>query len=138
MPKNSCKFNTEWLTQYKWIQGVDGDDSKARCKLCGSIFSIANQGVRAILQHIKTSKHNEMESVATKCTAIDQVFGRSPEMDKLAAMEATYVYHVIKEGQSFESTKCTSKLFRTVLNVHPNFTCAPTKAEAIATGKHKL
>lgn len=136
MPKHNCKFQNEWLTQYKWLERLDGDDCKVKCKLCQSIFKYAVHGHGAILQHIKSTKHIEMENAAAKSTSIEQVFKRSPEMDKLAAMEATYVYHIIKEGQTFQSTKCTSNLLRTVFGAGSNFTCAPTKAEAIATGKH--
>lgn len=135
MPNYKCKFQNEWLNEYKWLQKVVGDDSKAKCKMCQSIFSIASHGHGALLQHKKSGKHNEAENAAAKSTSVDQMFKRSPESDKLAAMEATYVYHIIKEGQSFASTKCTANLFRTVFEVNENFTCGPTKAEAIATGK---
>lgn len=114
MPNYKCKFQNEWLNEYKWLQKVVGDDSKAKCKMCQSIFSIASHGHGALLQHKKSVKHNEAENAAAKSTSVDQMFKRSPESDKLAAMEATYVYHIIKEGQSFASTKCTANLFRTV------------------------
>lgn len=53
----------------------------------------------------------------------------------IAAMEATFVYHLIKEGQSYESADCTSELIRTIFGNNPQFKCGRTKAEAIATGK---
>lgn len=49
-------------------------------------------------------------------------------------MEATFVYHLIKEGQSFQSATCTSQLIREVFGKNPDFRCAETKAEAIASG----
>lgn len=50
-------------------------------------------------------------------------------------MEATFVYHLVKEGQSFQSATCTSRLIREVFGKNPDFRCAETKAVAIATGK---
>lgn len=49
-------------------------------------------------------------------------------------MEATMVYHLIKEGQSFQSATCTVQLIREVFGKNPDFRCGATKAEAIATG----
>lgn len=49
-------------------------------------------------------------------------------------MEATFVYHLIKEGQSFQSATCTSQLIREVFGKNPDFKCGETKAKAIATG----
>lgn len=53
---------------------------------------------------------------------------------KTAAMEATFVYHLIKEGQSFRSATCTSKLIPEIFGKNSDFKCSETKAEAIATG----
>lgn len=53
-----------------------------------------------------------------------------------AAKEATYVYHVIQEGQTYQSTKCTSKLIRNLFGC-ADFKCSETKSEAIATGNVK-
>lgn len=55
--------------------------------------------------------------------------------DKTTAMEATFVYHLIKEGQSFQSAICTSQLIREVFGPNSNFKCGETKSEAIATSK---
>lgn len=56
-------------------------------------------------------------------------------VDTIAAKEATLVYHLIKEGQTYRSAVCTSQLIRSVFGENANFTCGETKAEAIATGK---
>lgn len=53
---------------------------------------------------------------------------------KLAAMEATFVYHLVKEGQSYQSANCGSELVRSVYGSNPKFTCAATKTESIVSG----
>lgn len=53
-------------------------------------------------------------------------------------MEATMVYHLIKECQTFQSATCTAQLIREVFGKIPDFKCGATKAEAIATGKFLL
>lgn len=58
--------------------------------------------------------------------------------DETAAMEATFVYHLIKEGQTFQSANCTSHLIREIFGKNPDFRCSETKAEAIATGNVKF
>lgn len=54
--------------------------------------------------------------------------------EKTSAMEATFVYYLIMEGQSFQSATCTSQLIREGFGKNPDFRCGGTKAEAIATG----
>lgn len=55
---------------------------------------------------------------------------------KTAAKEATFVYHLIEEGQPFQSANCTSQLIRNLFGC-TDFKCSETKAEAIATGNIK-
>lgn len=56
MPDYKCKFQNDWLKQYNWVQKVENDTSKAKCKICQSVFSIANQGINGILQHQKNKQ----------------------------------------------------------------------------------
>lgn len=56
------------------------------------------------------------------------------EKYKIAAMEAVFVYHTVKENQTFTSTNCMSKLIRTIFSEKDDFKCAETKAEAILSG----
>lgn len=59
------------------------------------------------------------------------------EKNKTAAMEALFVYHIVKEGQPFTSANCMSKLIRSVFGNNENFSCAETKTEAILSGAYK-
>lgn len=58
------------------------------------------------------------------------------EKAKLAAKEAVFVYHLVKENQTFSSANCMSKLIRTVFDENGNFRCAEKKAEAILSGTY--
>lgn len=121
-----CKFNTDWLSQHAWLEEDKNDKEKAKCKLCNSNFMISNKGYAGVKQHSDSQTHKKNEIAASKTVAINRliqskfynllicfnlsVYGKhfcnhhiEPSNDKTAAMEATFVYHLIKEGQSFRS-----------------------------------
>lgn len=157
-----CAFNKEWIDEYSWLQEVKRDKFKGSCKLCKKEFSVSNKGIRDVKQHADGKTHIDNETAAAKTVPIDRAFqskildqflrfcifylskrqmnvllklNTETGSDKISAMEATFVYHIIKEGQSFHSAQCTSKLIREIFGPNPDFKCSETKSEAIATGK---
>ena len=57
---HSAKFNREWLSkeEYKlWLTSVEGDSTKANCKLCVKTFSLSNMGEVAVKSHASGKKH---------------------------------------------------------------------------------
>ncbi|XP_055307724.1 uncharacterized protein LOC129571876 [Sitodiplosis mosellana] len=129
-----CYFNKEWIPQYKsWLAESKLGRENAYCKLCKRDFSIVNKGIADVKQHMGTNVHQMYENAASKTVAINRLFQTTSDK-KTAAAEATFVYHLIKEGHSFRSATCTSQLIREVFGKNPDFRCSETKAEAIATG----
>lgn len=74
MPRVSTKFNNDWVKDFQWVEPVEKDVHKAKCKLCRVQFSVAIQGRQAILQHQNRNKHQENENAAAKTIPIDKMF----------------------------------------------------------------
>lgn len=49
-----------------------------------------------------------------------------------AAIEGVWAYHLIRANQSFKSSDCATKIFKSCFKV-PKFTCSRTKCRAIVT-----
>lgn len=129
--RRKCFFNKDLATKYPFIKKQsDKTDSDVCCDLCGSSFNIANAGKADIEKHITTQKHMKALESASSSHSITE-FVKSFDFS-MAACEGAWAYHLIKANQSFRSTDCSSKLFRTCFGMK-NFHCARTKSEAIVT-----
>lgn len=62
--KRKNSFNHNWIEKYSWLKNVESDDSKAFCKLCKSVFSIASKGESAVKDHANGLKHQNVEKSA--------------------------------------------------------------------------
>lgn len=162
MPGGKCKFNKSWLESHSWLKEVDGDVSKAHCKLCNSTFKVDVHGYTDVTRHQNSAKHKSVESNAAgntltkifagklrdysiqRCNSLNlSIFLKNSaklndETSKMAAMEAVFVYHIAKENQTFESANCMSDLIRSIFGDNPKFTCGRKKAEAILSGMYIL
>lgn len=103
--------------------------SDVHCILCNSDFNIGNGDKSDIEKHIKTTKHKNVLQAASKTHAVTNFFPSTADHKK-SANEGVWAYHTIKANQSFASSDCASKLFRTCFEL-PKFHCARTKCEAI-------
>jgi hypothetical protein len=61
--RGKTRFCEQWLdlTSYPdwtWLQKVEDDRYKARCRLCKTNFDIGNMGISSITSHAKGKKHN--------------------------------------------------------------------------------
>lgn len=153
-----CKFNEAWLAKYSWLKSVVDDPNSAFCKLCNTQFKVDSKGETSLTRHADGEKHKSLatkepmhltnffrgeciqsHSEVSRNTKKSYVFVEnlvlpSDESLELAAKEATVVYHMVKENQTFGSTTCLSQLIRTVFGFS-KFKCAETKADAILSGK---
>lgn len=68
-----CKFSKDWLSTHKWLEEVKDDQGKAKCKLCNSVFSIANKGAADLKQHLLSRTHQSNESAAANTASIDKL-----------------------------------------------------------------
>ena len=60
MMAHSARFNREWLSkkEYKhWLTPLEGDVTKANCKICVKTFLLSNMGKIAVKSHASGKKH---------------------------------------------------------------------------------
>ena len=87
---------------------------KAFCKLCKREFLISHGGENDLTQHAETDMHKKNE-LAKGGSNIGTFF--KPEGDdSVAVSEASYVYHAVKHGISYNSTDCLVKLNGTLFH----------------------
>lgn len=133
---NSKKRKTTWSEKYKdefdFLEEVKGDDSKAYCKLCSTVFSISHGGRSDIFDHYKSNRHQQSTIAATSSGKLTTFFKKieasTPELE-IAAKEAAFAFHTAKHNFSFLSNDCTSNLIK--LCFDSKFSLARTKATAI-------
>lgn len=110
------------------------DPKKVECGLCNSEFSINQKGVGSIHEHVQTKTHRQSEISASTNKKVSDFFQSTSKVDLvIAAKEAVFAYHTIRENHSFRSATCSAQLIRSVFN-HPKFHCAETKCGAIVAG----
>ena len=108
--KRLCSYNKQWEAKKTWVKPVSGDSTKAFCTLCRREFSIGHGGENDLTQHASTEMHKKA-TLAKGASNIGAFFVTSTaENDKIAASEASYVYHTVKHGLSYNSTDCLVKL----------------------------
>lgn len=130
--RGKCVFNSDLAKKYSFIKkDLNKSESDVKCNICGADFNIANKGKTSIEQHLTSVKHRKGMQAVAKSHTVQNMFTKNIDYT-LAAREGTWTYHVIKSNESFRSTDCASKLFRTCFDIQ-NFHCARTKCEAIAT-----
>ena len=99
-----------------WVKPVSGQATKAFCTLCRREFSIGHGGEHDLIQHPVTEMHKKA-TLAKGASNISSFFSMSTaEIDRIAASEATFVYHTVKHGLSYNSIDCLVKLNGTLFN----------------------
>ncbi|XP_078282406.1 uncharacterized protein LOC144608476 [Rhinoraja longicauda] len=108
--KRLCSYNEQWEAKKTWVQPVGGDSTKAFCTLCRREFSIGHGGESDLTQHASTAVHKKATLAEGASKVAKLVRKSTAENDKIAASEASYVYHTVKHGLSYNSTECLAKL----------------------------
>ena len=97
-------FRKEWLSvdQYSsWLQAIDYDSTKARCKACLKTFSVHSDGKSALDKHlISYALKKSMESLNKNCS-VPQFITLERELDKISAAECVLVFHGVKHGHNY-------------------------------------
>lgn len=130
MPGQQTKYQKNWENQYPWVRSFQKDVYRAFCNVCGTDFSISNQGKTTLEKHQKNVTHLGMLKASSSNKKITTMLPSIGQND-VAAKEATLVFHTICENQSFNSMTCLSKIIRTVFE-EKKFACSRTKSAAIA------
>lgn len=110
----NCVFNDEWLKDQifsDWI-AKHNDPNKARCILCQTVFSVKYDGVKAVKTHQESKKHEESVKSKHKSSTIKQFFPTKncKDEDKIAAIEISKCFHIVKHHHSYLSSDCGVKL----------------------------
>lgn len=124
-----CKLNDSHRQKYPFL--VEVEPSTVLCKKCNGKFSIASGGIADITRHINSQKHEKAMAAASTSTSIKSHFSSSVDTNT-AAIEGVWAYHLIRANQSFKSSDCATKIFKTCFKV-PKFSCSRTKCQAIVT-----
>ncbi|CAF3880900.1 unnamed protein product, partial [Adineta steineri] len=134
--KKKGVFKVEWLSIKEfssWLQELKNDCAQARCKACLRTFSI-REGKPALRKHMNSEIHKiHMKSFGNNVLITQTSF---TEIQKVSAMEGTFVYHGVRHGHSYISQQCTinlvKDLFSSCSNAAKNLACARTKSRAVA------
>jgi len=99
MSKRKCIFFSELKKKYTCFKGVDDSKYVAFCSVCKTKVSVGNKGKYDLQQHIESKKH--------------QLCIRSMETSrKVAAVEITLAFHILKHHMIFNSSDCTTDLLK--------------------------
>lgn len=88
MPKNVSTFKAAWQDQHDWLIPVQGQPTKAKCKLCGKEFSVANSGLGQVKQHAETEKHKQVSNTRSGTSSQRLLLPRSSD-DGAISLSAT-------------------------------------------------
>jgi len=127
--KGKCVFNEKLREKYPYLEKAQSANT-VFCKKCSSVFSIAGGGNSDISRHVNTAKHKAALKAASASKPIPSHFRVN---DEKSAMEGVWAYHTINANQSFQSSECAAKIFKTCFKME-NFSCSRTKCQVIVTG----
>lgn len=111
--------------------GATTSESDVSCKKCRGRFSIASGGNADIVRHLKTTKHIDAMNAASTSHSLTSFFQSTLDTET-AVREGVWAYHTIKSNQSFQSSDCATKIFKTCFNMK-KFSCSQNKCRAIVT-----
>src|SRR5213080_2603470 len=71
-----CLYNPEWENsdQFSWVSKCNNDRTKARCNLCVATFTIASDGINALIHHGESQKHQRNVHVSVTSRRMDSFF----------------------------------------------------------------
>ena len=81
MMAHSARFNREWLSKKEyqlWLTPVEGDVTKAKCKICVKTFSLSNMGEIAVRSHASGKKHQAAVTLS-QTGSVSHFFGAKCE-----------------------------------------------------------
>uniref|UniRef100_A0A8C6LFC2 Uncharacterized protein n=1 Tax=Nothobranchius furzeri TaxID=105023 RepID=A0A8C6LFC2_NOTFU len=133
--KRLCRYKKEWEVKQTWIKPVSSNTTKAFCTLCRREFSVGHGGENDLTQHAATDMHKKAKQAKGASNIGAFLATSTAENDRVAAIEAAYVYHTVKHGLSYNSTDCLVKLNGALFsdnNVVKKLHLGRTKAEMIA------
>lgn len=114
--KRKCIFNEELQRKYTCFKSKTSKH-EALCTLCNVTVSIANKGKFDLEQHISSSKHIITLRGASSKLLCDYFPPKNTKLDdKVAAVEGTLAFHILKHHFSFKSSDCTTKLLTKMFN----------------------
>ena len=129
MSKRKCVFNDDLRQKYPFIKKAKSD-CDVLCKKCNSNFSIAHGGRTDIEKHLRTNRNKNAEDAAASSSRIDTFVVKDNSNDRISALEGLWVFHSIKENQSFRYNDCAARIFRQYFQLD-TFSCSATKTAAI-------
>lgn len=128
--KGKCKLNEILRKKYPFIEETKVE-SIVYCKKCNKKFSIASGGNADINRHVQSKVHRDATIASASSQSITSHFASTLDTGT-AAMEAVWAYHIVHSNQSFHSSTCATKIFKSCFKV-PKFSCSETKCQAIVT-----
>lgn len=117
--KKKGVFRKDWLSidRYSvWLQEINHDSTKARCKACLKTVSVHCDGKSAVEKHMTSYTHKKSMKTFENNSALVQFITPERELDKIAATECVLVFHGVKHGHSYRSQECTTDLIRNVFD----------------------
>lgn len=129
-PKVKSVLNAKLREKYPFIEATISE-SDVLCKKCNGRFSIASGGNADIVRHLKTGKHIDAMNAASTSHSLTSFFQSTLDTDT-SVLEGVWAYHTIKSNQSFQSSDCATKIFKTCFNMK-KFSCSQNKCRAIVT-----
>lgn len=136
MAKRKCIFSVELKKSYNCFESVSTSKHEAHCTVCNSNVSISNKGRYDLEQHLASKKHKIALQGGEISKKVTNFFSEkfSKLEDKVAAIESTLAFHIVKHHQSFRSMNCTAsvlKMLFTDSELVKKLSCAKTKTRAI-------
>ena len=130
-------FRKEWLSidRYSsWLQEVNYDLIKARCKTCLRMFSVRCDGKSAVKKHMTSYIHKKSMKTFEQNSSLTQFITPECELDKITVAECVLVYHGVKRRHTYRSQVCAVDLIRNIFessSLARSMSCGKTKARAI-------
>lgn len=113
MSKRKCTFSSELIAKYICFEGVDDSKYDAFCSVCKTRVSVGNKGKYDLQQHIESKKHQLYIRSMETSSKLDSFVSKNKKLDeKVAVVEATLGFHILKHHMSFNSSNCTTDLLK--------------------------
>ena len=96
-----AKFNSAWISEFKWCTSSSKGPEFAHCNSCSSDFRVCYGGRNDLKKHMETISHQKNYDSVSSTPTVTSMFGSNSSVDKVAYAETLFVNYVAEHNYPF-------------------------------------
>ena len=99
--KYQTKFNSAWISEFKWCASSSKGSEFAHCNSCRSDFRVCYGGRNDLKKHFESISHQKNYNCVSSIPTVTSMFGSNSLVNKVACAETLFVNYVAEHNYPF-------------------------------------